>query len=123
MGSLGTPCGKIRYKGQVPGIEEAEDAAANLTAEEEAQADEEEDQREGELGYGEAPTPAQDEGELGDGNGSSTTEAVEELEEAAEVCEKVGGEFEEADEGFQDLGEVYIDPEADAYENPWEPYF
>ena len=27
------------------------------------------------------------------------------------------------DEPAEELGEVRIDPEADAYENPWEPYF
>ena len=27
------------------------------------------------------------------------------------------------EEAGLELGEVRIDPEADAYENPWEPYF
>ena len=139
MGSLGTPCGKIRYKGQVPGCnshctyskdgsgegaEETEDAASTMMGEEEAQADVEEDQREGELGDDAAPTPEEE-------------EAVEELEEADEELDDACQDPylprppdeteeehppEEEEEGL-DLGEVQIDPEADAYENPWEPYF
>ena len=114
MGSLGTPCGKIRYKGQVPGCnshctysEETEDAASSLTDEEEVPADVEE-----------APTAEEEE------------EAVDELEAAPTAEEDAckarylpQPEMGEDDPGFEDLGEAKIDPEADACENPWEPYF